>query len=105
MDRAESNKERMGLTTWKNAPRGKILKTDVVVAKNYLTEIELKSLDRFVTMYLDYAEDRASRNIPMTMKDWSEKLNALCIFPPPKMKAEVGMQNAEVKGREIPGLF
>jgi hypothetical protein len=60
--RADSNKARMGLTTWKNAPDGKILKPDVAVAKNYLTEKELKSLDRFVTMYLDYAEDQAERN-------------------------------------------
>ena len=59
--RADSRKERMGLTTWRNAPKGKILKPDVVVAKNYLTEKELKSLDRFVTMYLDYAEDQAER--------------------------------------------
>src|ERR1017187_7642162 len=78
--RADSKKERMGLTTWKNAPRGKILKPDVVVAKNYLTEKELKSLDRFVTMYLDYAEDQAERNIPMTMKDWAGKLNAFLQF-------------------------
>ena len=70
----------MGLTTWKNTPTGKILKPDVIVAKNYLTEAELKSLDRFVTMYLDYAEDRASRNIPMTMKDWADKLNAFLQF-------------------------
>ena len=78
--RADSKKDRMGLTTWKNAPHGKILKPDVAIAKNYLVEKELKSLDRFVTMYLDYAEDRASRNIPMTMKDWSEKLNAFLQF-------------------------
>ena len=70
----------MGLTTWKNAPDGKILKPDVSVAKNYLTEKELKSLDRFVTMYLDYAEDQAERNIPMTMKDWAVKLNAFLRF-------------------------
>lgn len=70
----------MGLTTWKNAPDGKNIKPDVIVAKNYLTEVELKSLNRFVTMYLDYAEDRASRNIPMTMKDWAEKLNAFLQF-------------------------
>ena len=57
MGRADSTKEHMGLTTWRNAPKGKILKPDVAVAKNYLTEKELKSLDRFVTMYLDYAED------------------------------------------------
>ena len=78
--RADSGKERMGLTTWKNAPRGKILKPDVIVAKNYLTEKELKSLDRFVTMYLDYAEDQAERNIPMTMNDWAKKLNAFLKF-------------------------
>ena len=78
--RADSTKERMGLTTWKNAPHGKILKPDVVVAKNYLTEKELRSLDRFVTMYLDYAEDQAERKIPMTMKDWANKLNAFLQF-------------------------
>lgn len=80
VNRASSKKEHMGLTTWKNAPSGKIIKTDVSVAKNYLTEKELKSLDRFVTMYLDYAETQAERNIPMTMKDWAEKLNAFLQF-------------------------
>ena len=78
--RADSQKERMGLTTWKNAPHGKIIKPDVVVAKNYLTEKELKSLDRIVTMYLDYAEDQAERKIPMTMQDWAGKLNAFLKF-------------------------
>ncbi|MBE0502608.1 MAG: virulence RhuM family protein [Desulfuromonadales bacterium] len=78
--RADHKKERMGLTSWKNAPDGKIIKTDVVVAKNYLNEKELKSLDRFVTMYLDYAEDQAERNIPMTMADWASKLNAFLQF-------------------------
>ena len=78
--RADSKKERMGLTTWKNAPHGKIIKPDVVVAKNYLTEKELKALDRVVTMYLDYAEDQAERKIPMTMKDWAGKLNAFLKF-------------------------
>ncbi|MBI2441866.1 MAG: virulence RhuM family protein [Lentisphaerae bacterium] len=78
--RANSRKERMGLTTWQNAPKGKILKPDVVVAKNYLTEKEIKSLDRFVTMYLDYAESQAERGMPMTMKDWAAKLNAFLQF-------------------------
>jgi len=78
--RADSKKERMGLNTWKNAPSGKIIKTDVSVAKNYLNEKELKNLDRFVTMYLDYAETQAERNIPMTMKDWAGKLNAFLQF-------------------------
>jgi hypothetical protein len=80
MNRADSKKQNMGLTTWKNAPSGKIIKTDVPVAKNYLTEKELKNLDRFVTMYLDYAESQAERNIPMTMNDWANKLNAFLKF-------------------------
>ena len=80
MERADSKKDHMGLTTWKNSPDGKIFKTDVSVAKNYLTEKELKSLDRIVTMYLDYAEDQAARNIPMTMEDWAKKLNAFLRF-------------------------
>ena len=80
MERADSKKDKMGLTTWKNSPHGKILKPDVSIAKNYLTEKELKSLDRFVTMYLDYAESQAERNIPMTMEDWAGKLNAFLKF-------------------------
>jgi len=78
--RADSTKDRMGLTTWKKSPQGKVVKTDVSIAKNYLNEKEMKSLDRLVTMYLDYAELQAERNIPMTMKDWSEKLNAFLQF-------------------------
>ncbi len=78
--RADSEKEHMGLTTWKNAPKGKIIKTDVSIAKNYLSQKEIKSLDRFVTMYLDYAETQAEKNIPMTMEDWSGKLNAFLQF-------------------------
>ncbi len=102
LERADSKKKKMGLTTWKNAPKGKILKPDVTIAKNYLTKAELQSLDRFVTMYLDYAEDRASRNIPMTMKDWAEKLNAFLQFNerdildnPRKVSKEVAKAFAE----------
>jgi hypothetical protein len=80
INRADSKKENMGLTTWKNAPYGKIIKTDVSVAKNYLNEKEIKTLDRFVSMYLDYAETQAERNIPMTMSDWAGKLNAFLQF-------------------------
>ncbi len=80
MERADHKKEFMGLTNWKKAPNGKILKSDVVIAKNYLSQDEIKSLNRIVTMYLDYAEDQAERNIPMTMKDWSQKLNAFLQF-------------------------
>ena len=80
VERANHEKDNMGLSTWKTAPTGRIRKTDVVVAKNYLEEKELKTLNRIVTMYLDYAEDQAERNIPMTMKDWSQKLNAFLQF-------------------------
>ncbi len=80
IERADHKKEFMGLTTWKKAPNGKILKSDVTIAKNYLSQDEIKSLNRIVTMYLDYAEDQAERNIPMTMKDWSQKLNAFLQF-------------------------
>ena len=80
MERANSNKEHMGLTTWKNAPHGKIIKPDVSIAKNYLSEKEIKALNRITTMYLDYAEDQAEQNIPMTMEDWSKKLNVFLQF-------------------------
>lgn len=70
----------MGLITWRNAPKGKILKPDVSVAKNYLTEMEIRSLDRFVVMYLDYAESQAERKIPMSMEDWAKKLDAFLQF-------------------------
>jgi len=80
VDRASYKKEFMGLTNWKKAPHGKILKSDVTIAKNYLQENELKSLNRIVTMYLDYAEHQAEKQIPMTMKDWSQKLNAFLEF-------------------------
>lgn len=78
--RANSEKQNMGLSTWKNAPKGKILKTDVSIAKNFLTEKEPTQLDRFVTMYLDYAETQAEQNIPMTMDDWAKRLNAFLQF-------------------------
>ncbi|MGE0793598.1 MAG: virulence RhuM family protein [Candidatus Woesearchaeota archaeon] len=78
--RANSKTDCMGLTTWKNAPKGKIIKSDVSIAKNYLTQKELKALNRIVTMYLDFAEDQAEKNIPMTMQDWSNKLNAFLKF-------------------------
>ena len=102
VNRADSTKEKMGLTTWRNAPKGKILKPDVVVAKNYLTEKELKALDRIATMYLDYAEDQAERRIPMTMADWEQKLNAFLQFNqrdlldhPGKVAAEIAKSFAE----------
>ena len=66
----------MGLTTWTDAPDGKIIKSDVTVAKNYLTDEELKQLNRMVTSYLDFAEDMAERKIPLTMEDWEKRLNS-----------------------------
>ncbi len=78
--RADAAKPHMGLTTWKNAPHGKIMKSDVSIAKNYLNEKEIKSLERVVTMFLDYAENQASRQIPMKMKDWVSKLDAFLKF-------------------------
>ncbi len=70
----------MGLTTWKNAPKGKIRKTDVGIAKNYLNEKELKGLNRIVTMYLDFAELQASKGVVMYMKDWVKRLDSFLQF-------------------------
>ena len=73
--RADSRKKHMGLTSWEKGPNGKILKTDVNVAKNYLSKDEMEALGRIVNAYLDLAEDRARRRIPMTMEDWSKRLD------------------------------
>ena len=80
ISRANHEKEKMGLSSWKNSPEGKIRKSDVSIAKNYLSEDELKPLNRIVSMYLDYAEDQAEQGNVMTMKDWAEKLNAFLQF-------------------------
>lgn len=79
-ERVDAAKPKMGLQTWKNAPQGKIQKTDVTIAKNYLIEKEIKELERVVTMYLDYAENQAARQIPMKMADWVQKLDAFLQF-------------------------
>jgi len=84
--RADAQKENMGLTSWKNAPHGKIIKTDVSIAKNYLSKLELSELNEIVTMYLDYANRQARRFIPMTMEDWKNKLDAFLNFN----EAEIG---------------
>ena len=75
VERADAAKEHMGLTTWQDAPNGKIKKSDVIVAKNYLTEKELGQLNRMVSAYLDFAENMANRHIPLTMADWEKRLN------------------------------
>ena len=76
MERADADKEHMGLTTWENAPDGKIVKTDVSIAKNYLKEMELEDMGRIVTAVLEFAESRARRHIPMTMEDWAKRIDA-----------------------------
>ena len=96
VSRANHQKENMGLTTWKNSPNGKIRKSDVSIAKNYLTEDELKPLNRIVSMYLDYAEDQAEQGNVMTMKDWAEKLNAFLQFNQKEILEDAGKVTAAI---------
>lgn len=98
-ERADAEKPSMGLATWKNAPKGKVLKSDVGVAKNYLIERELKELERIVSMYLDYAENQAARQIPMKMADWVAKLDAFLQFNEYQVLANAGKVSAEVARR------
>lgn len=94
--RIGAEKPNMGLSTWKNAPGGKILKSDVSVAKNYLSESELSALNRIVTMYLDYAENQATRQISMRMQDWIEKLDAFLRFNEYDILQDAGKVSHEV---------
>jgi len=94
--RVDAGKPNLGLTTWKNAPEGKILKSDTSVAKNYLTEPEMEGLERIVAMYLDYAENQAKRQIPMAMKDWVSKLDAFLQFNEYDVLQDAGKVSAEV---------
>lgn len=95
-ERADANKPNMGLQTWKNAPIGKILKSDIGVAKNYLIEKEIKDLERIVSMYLDYAESQAARQIPMKMADWIQKLDAFLQFNEYELLKDSGKVSHEV---------
>lgn len=95
-ERVSAGKPNMGLTTWKNAPKGKILKPDVSIAKNYLIEKEIKDLERVVTMYLDYAENQAARQIPMKMNEWVQKLDAFLQFNEYKILKDAGKVSHEV---------
>ena len=102
--RADASKPHMGLNDWRNAPDGKIIKSDVSVAKNYLTKKELDYLARIVTLYLDYAELQASRHIPMTMEDWAKRLDGFLEFNgdeiltgPGKISAEEAKLHAETQ--------
>ena len=97
--RVDSQKTNMGLTTWRNAPKGKILKSDVAIAKNYLIETEIKSLERIVTMYLDFAELQAERQTPMKMRDWVVKLDAFLQFNDYEVLQDAGKVSAAVAKR------
>mgnify|MGYP000204132533 FL=1 len=94
-ERADAAKEHMGLTTWENAPDGKILKADVTVAKNYLSQEEMDYLERIVSLYLDYAELQARRKIPMSMEDWSRRLDGFLEFNGEKLLTGPGKISAE----------
>ena len=95
-ERADSSKPQMGLQTWKNVPKGKILKSDVSVAKNYLNEKEIKELERIVSMYLDYAENQAARQIPMKMSVWVNKIDAFLQFNEYDILKDAGKISHEV---------
>ena len=95
-ERADATKPTMGLTNWKNAPEGKILKTDVSIAKNYLIEQEIKELERIVTMYLDYAELQARNRQAMTMADWADRLDAFLEFNERELLTHAGRVRGEV---------
>lgn len=96
VERADAQKEHMGLTSWENAPDGKIVKTDVSIAKNYLTERELEDLGRIVNAYLDLAERRAKRRIPMTMADWARHLDRILIADDMEILQDAGKISAEI---------
>ena len=89
-ERADADKEHMGLTTWKKAPNGKIVKADVIIAKNYLTEPEIQGMNELVSMYLDYAKRQAEKHIPMTMEDWAKRLDAFLEFNNEKILTDSG---------------
>ena len=95
-NRANAEKEHMGLTNWKNSPDGKILETDVVVAKNYLSKDELESLERIVSAFLDLAEDRAKRNIPMTMEDWLSRIDKFLLADDRDILKDAGKISHEI---------
>ncbi len=104
VERADAAQKHMGLTVWENAPDGKILKADVSVAKNYLSETEMRYLERIVTIYLDYAELQAERKIPMSMEDWAKRLDGFLEFNgneiltgPGKISAEQAKLHAETE--------
>lgn len=95
-ERADAEKPHMGLTTWAAAPEGKILKSDVTIEKNYLSKKGMRSLERIVSAYLDLAEDRAERHIPMTMEDWSKRLDLFLMADDRDVLQDAGKITAEI---------
>lgn len=95
VERADASKEHMGLTYWENAPYGKIVKKDVSIAKNYLSEKEMTFLERIVSLYLDYAEFQAERHIPMSMEDWAKRLDGFLEFNGTEILTDAGKISAE----------
>lgn len=96
VERADHTKEHMGLTTWADAPEGKIKKSDVTVAKNYLSQDEMKQLNRMVTAYLDFAENMTLRHIPLTMQDWEKRLNSFIEMFDYGILQDAGKVSAEI---------
>ena len=105
VERADHTKERMGLTTWAKAPAGKILKSDVVIAKNHLTEAEMEDLGRIVSAYLDLAESRAKRRVPMTMEDWARRLDVFLSADEREVLKDAGRISAEIAKEHAEGEF
>jgi hypothetical protein len=95
VERADAEKEHMGLTTWEAAPDGKIVKADVSIAKNYLSDKEMSYMERIVSLYLDYAELQAERQIPMSMEDWAKRLDGFLEFNGNEILTDAGKISAE----------
>lgn len=95
-DRADSEKEHMGLTSWKNSPSGKIMESDVIIAKNYLSKEEIKDLEGIVSAFLEIAENRARRHIPMTMEDWSNRIDKFLLADDRDILKDAGKISHEI---------
>lgn len=95
VERADAGKEHMGFTTWESAPDGKIVKSDVSIAKNYLSDKEMSYMERIVSLYLDYAELQAERQIPMSMEDWAKRLDGFLEFNGNEILTDIGKISAE----------
>ena len=104
-DRADHTKQNMGLTTWKNAPNGKIIKSDVSVAKNYLSKEEIDDLEHIVSAFLDIAENRAKRKIPMTMEDWASRIDKFLLADDRDILENAGKISAEIAKEKAESEF